>query len=275
MLRLLGTTQSVTKFVNEVPDEAALVAYGFAAPKTPAKDAPPAPRLKVTIGLKDAPPTDKERVYEFGKETSDSGFVYAREMGRPAVFTVPKLVYERFASPDLRDRAIFSDPAYDPATITVIEFKGWKDKFGGDAELHLERKDGNWVATKSPTAGFVPSPDKINAFLTGLKKLQIKSFVAGGVVPEHGFGGDKPYLGIILKTKSGPLIALNVGSLTDENRSYFLNSSWGLPATSPVSRSMPLRSSHTRKARRRSRGSQLGLQCAYHWVQFSIVRPGI
>ena len=39
MLRILGTTQSVTKFISEAPDEAALIGYGFVAPKMPANDA--------------------------------------------------------------------------------------------------------------------------------------------------------------------------------------------------------------------------------------------
>jgi hypothetical protein len=199
----------------------------------PPKGAPPAPRLKITIDLKGT--DDKERVYEFGSPTADPNFVYTRQVGKAIVFTVPRLVYDKFAAPELRDKAILSDPAFDPATITAIDLKGWKDKFGSDAELHLEKKDGTWIATKSPMPNFMPSPEKINAFLTGLKKLRVKSFVSGGVKPEHGFGGDKPYLGISLKTKQGPLINLNVGALTGESdKAYFLNSSWGLPPASPV-----------------------------------------
>ena len=37
---LLGTTKSVTKLVNEAPDEAALVSYGLAPAKMPPKGAP-------------------------------------------------------------------------------------------------------------------------------------------------------------------------------------------------------------------------------------------
>ena len=80
MLQLLGTTKSVTKLVNEAPDEAALVSYGLAPAKMPPKGAPPAPRLKVTIGLKGT--DDKERVYEFGNPTTDPNFVYAHRSAR-------------------------------------------------------------------------------------------------------------------------------------------------------------------------------------------------
>ena len=101
----------------------------------------------MTVSLKDAPPADNTRTYEFGKETADPNFVYARQVGRLAVFTVPRLVYDRIATPDLRDRTIFR---FDPAQVTGIEFKGW-GKAGFVTELIVEKnKDGcGW--RRSPT----------------------------------------------------------------------------------------------------------------------------
>lgn len=229
MLRVLGTTTSVTRYVNEAPDEAALISYGFIAPKTPAKDAPPAPRLKVTIGLKtDA---DKERVYEFGSPTADPNFVHARQVGKSAVFTVPSLVHDTFAKPDLRDRRLFR---FDVASVTGVEFKGWGQS-GKIAELHAEKnKDGIWVTKSPPTpAGFVLDPARLTAFLDLLGKTRVKSFVPGTALPEHGFGDEKGYLQVTLKSATGPILVLNLGAPTPDGQSYF---GWttSLPQSAPL-----------------------------------------
>jgi len=219
MLRLLGTTRSVTKFVSETPDEAALVGYGLAAAKTPPKDAPPAPRLKVTIGLKDAPVGEQERIYEFGNPTADPGFVYARQAGKAAVFTVPRLVYDKFAAPDLRDRHLFH---FDPKQVTTIEFKGW-GKAGFVAELQfVKNKDGAWIIQSPPTpASFMLDPAKLGAFLELLSKTKVKSFLTGAERPEYGFGNDKEYLQITLKGAGGPLLAMNLGALAPDGQAYY------------------------------------------------------
>ena len=229
MLRILGTTNSVTRFVNEVPDEAALISYGFVTPKTPAKDAPPAPRLKVTIGLKTE--ADKERVYEFGTPTADPNFVHARQVGKPAVFTVPSLVHDTFAKPDLRDRHLFR---FDVATVTGVELKGW-GRSGKISELHVEKnKDGIWVTKSPPTPpGFVLDPAKLTAFLDLLSKTRVKSFVPGTALPEHGFGNEKEYLHVTLKSATGPILVLNLGAPTPDGQAYF---GWttSLPQSAPL-----------------------------------------
>jgi hypothetical protein len=229
MLRVLGTTNSVTRFVNELPDEAALISYGFNTPKAPAKDAPPSPRLKVVVGLKSE--ADKERVYEFGTPTADPNFVHARQAGRAAVFTVPRLVHDTFAAPDLRDRHIFH---FDIASVTGVELKGW-GKSGKVSELHAEKgKDGVWVTKSPPTpAGFELDPAKLTTFLDLLAKTRVKSFVPGTAQPEHGFGNEKEYLQIVLKSATGPILALNLGASTPDGQAYY---GWtaALPQSAPL-----------------------------------------
>ena len=147
MLRILGTTHSVTRFVDETPSPAKLIEYGLAPPAMPPPMSPPSPRLKVVIGLKGTEAADKERVYEFGAITGD--FVYARQTGKAAVFTLPKFVFDKFAEADLRDRAIFQ---FDLAKISGIEFQGWKGMTGIVTELNFEKnKEGTWTV-KSPGA---------------------------------------------------------------------------------------------------------------------------
>jgi hypothetical protein len=208
MLRILGTTQSVTRFVDETPSPEKLAEYGLA---------PSAPRLKVVIGLKSTDPAEKERVYLFGKETSDPTYVYAQQVGKAAVFTVPKLIYDRFANADLRDRAIFR---FDPTTITAIEIKGW-EKLGFPFDLHAEKnKEGVWVATKPEK--FSLDPAKLSAFISLLSKTRVKAFVAGMPGLEHGFGDkEKEYLHILLKRGSEPPIAIQLGGLTSDGQSYY------------------------------------------------------
>jgi hypothetical protein len=207
MLRILGTTQSVSRFVDETPSPEKLAEYGLA---------PASPRMKVTIGLKTADPADKERVYLFGKETADPNYVYAQQAGRAAVFTVPKLVFDRFAHADLRDRAIFR---FDPASIAGIEIKGW-GKTGLVFELHAEKNtDGVWVPSKPKE--FALDPAKVNAFLTLLSKTTVKSFVPGPQTPEQGFGNEKEYLHILLKPANGGPIAIQLGNPTPDGQAYY------------------------------------------------------
>jgi hypothetical protein len=219
----------VTKFVNEAPDEPVLISYGLAAPKAPAKDAPPSPRLKVTIGLKTD--TDKERVYEFGNPSPDPNFVYARQAGKPAVFTVPRLVYDKFAAPDLRDRHLFR---FDVAQVTGLELKGW-GKAGKVTELHVvKNKDGEWVTQSPPTpAGFALDPAKVTAFLNTLSRTPVKSYLPGPTTLEQGFSDEKEYLLITVRIKDHPGIAMNLGGPTPDKQAYY---GWTsiLPQTAPA-----------------------------------------
>lgn len=219
LLRLLGTTQSVTRFVDETPSPEKLAEYGLA---------PNAPRLRVAVGLNTTDPADKERVYLFGKDTADPNYVYAQQAGRAAVFTVPRLVFDRFTTSDLRDRTLFR---FDPASITGIEFKGW-GKTGVVFTLNVEKnKDGVWVATQPKE--FALDPAKVTAFLDLLTRTRAKAFLPGSPTPEQGFGDPKESLIVTLKTAAGPLIALNLGASADGGTAYY---GWTsiLPQSAPV-----------------------------------------
>jgi len=227
MLRILGTTHSVTRFVDEAPSPEKLIEYGLASPAMPPPMSPPSPRLKVVIGLKGTDAADKERVYEFGAITGD--FVYARQTGKAAVFTLPKFVFDKFVEADLRDRAIFQ---FDPAKITAIEFKGWGTA-GFVTDLHFEKnKEGVWTVTKSP-GPYSVDPKKIETFLAVLNTTNVKTFLTGAPTAEQGFGDVKVSLIIVLKTAAGPLISLNLGASADAGASYY---GWTsiLPQTAPV-----------------------------------------
>ncbi len=231
MLRILGTTHSVTRFVDEAPIPAKLIEYGLAPAAMPMPMTPPAPRLKVVIGLKGTDPADKERVYEFGNITGDA--VYARQAGRVAVFTLPKFVYDKFAEADLRDREIFH---LDIGQITKVEFRGWKGSTGFVTELQFEKnKENNWIVAKSPgkPGEYALDPKKLEAFLATLNTTAVKTFLPGGLLPEQGFEEDKGSLGINLWTKDGMLMSITLGATTDGGASLYAATSI-LPKTAPV-----------------------------------------
>jgi hypothetical protein len=228
MIRILGTTHSVSRYVDEAPTPEKLAEYGLApAPGAKQPTTTPAPRLKLVIALTGTDPTDKERVYEFGNITGD--FVYARQAGKTAVFTLPKFVYDKFVDSDLRNREIFQ---FDPAKITVLEIEGW----GGNGfltKLKFEKKDGAWTAVPPSPAGFNVDPRKVDDFLNTLRTTSVKNFLTGGPAPEHGFGIDKDKMNIVLGTAQGYLLSLNIGAPTDGGASYFVWTSV-LPQTAPI-----------------------------------------
>lgn len=218
MLQLLGTTQSVTRFVDEAPDAAQLAKLGFT----------PAPRLKVVVGLQPGA-ADKERVYEFGADASDPNFVYARVAGKAAVFTLPRLVFDRLVNPDLRDRVVFR--AVPTGAVNKVELRGWGDA-GFVTELTFEKnKDGAWQATKAP-AGYVVDPAKVNAFLELLTRERAKSFEKGAPEGKHGFGDPKHALQVTLHWPGGA-IPLTLGASPDNGATYYGWSGW-LPQSDPV-----------------------------------------
>ncbi|MCI0703794.1 MAG: DUF4340 domain-containing protein [Planctomycetia bacterium] len=217
MLTTLATQQQVERFVDEEPTEARLIDYGFK----------PNPKLKVVVGLKTDSP-DKTREIEFGNLSANPDYVYARVPGKQAVFTVPKHVFDAFANPDLKDRAIFR---FDPAEATKVRLTGWGSA-GFETELVFEKKDGTWVVAKGPKgellapAGYAVDPAKVNAFLEMLTRQRVKTFLPGPLKPEHGFGDKKVYLVVNVDFKSMPGLGFNIGAETDGGASYFGWTTW-------------------------------------------------
>jgi Domain of unknown function (DUF4340) len=236
MLKALADTQSVTpvgRFIDENPDAGRLAEYGLGpvVGRPPMPGDPPAPRLKVVIGLKDSlDASDKERVYEFGKETSDVNFVYARQAGRAAVFTLPKSLADKFATADLQDRLLFR---FDPAQATSVKFRGWKAAAGFFVELQFDKnKDGVWTVAKAPP-GYTVDPAKVHAFLSTLSRARVKEFVKGAPNATMGFGDEKESFNAHITIANHPGIILDIWALTDGGTAYFAGTSLR-PATEPV-----------------------------------------
>jgi hypothetical protein len=207
MLDILATTPSATRVVDETPTPEKLAGYGLGT----------ATRLRVTVGLKSTAPEDKERVYEFGKETADPNFVYAQQRGRSVVFTLPKFIPDKFTNADLRNRSIFH---VDPAQVARVEITGWGQLGGKPLELVAEKnKDGVWVATKPPLPGFTLDPNKIAALMNTLSSLKVDKFTADNTPePRHGLNDDKQVFVVTLATATGAHhLHLRLGGPADPN----------------------------------------------------------
>jgi hypothetical protein len=226
LLTLLATEQ-VGKFVAEQPTKEQLVAFGLV---------PEAPRLKAVVGLDTgsaaagSPPpadADKERVYLFGNDVEPNGPVYARVGGKEAVFTVPRLIYDRLAGADLRDKTVVR---FDPAKVQRVRVEGWYELNRQKTTLTFERKDNTWVEA----GGFPVDPAKVDQFLRVLDGLKAKAFVPGPpqpaqrfpVAPEPGQPAQAPdqYQGlqVNVELEGGKRIDLNVGAATDGGANYFV-----------------------------------------------------
>jgi hypothetical protein len=185
------------------------------------------PRMKVTVTLKND--KDKQRVYEFGNETEDKRHVYARQEGRPVLFTIRKDVYTRFATEDLRDPVVYH---VDPAKVKRIKLRGWKGLVGPNPLVYLlERKGDGWSAISPPTpAGFTPDPAKVNALLAAVAAPKAEAFVDVGAKPQYGLDvAQNPNgLEITLEVEGGPARTLVLGNKVGNGPQVYAASS-GVP----------------------------------------------
>jgi hypothetical protein len=185
------------------------------------------PRMKATVTLKGD--KDNTRVYEIGNETEDKQHVYARQEGRPVLFTIRKDVYTRFATEDLRDPVVYR---VDPAKVKRIKLRGWKGLVGPNPLVYLlERKGDGWSAVSPPTpAGFAPDPAKVNALLAAVAAPRAESFVDVGAKPQYGLDvAQNPNgLEITLEAEGGPTRTLVLGNKVGNGPQVYAASS-GVP----------------------------------------------
>lgn len=179
-----------------------------------------APKLKATVTVDDP---DKERAYEFGGPTEDGRSVYARQAGRPYVFTVSQGVADRLRTESLRDHTVFK---LAPTGVKLVKLRGWKGAAG--PETYLFTKDGTTWKPQPPTpAGFTPDPAKLDALLKALAAPRANSFVAGGAKPEHGLdvAANPVGLEITIDRESGGPVTLVLGNKMEDGPLVYAASS--------------------------------------------------
>lgn len=198
--------QQAARYLSEAPTDQQLAGWGL-DPKNP--------RMKVTVGLKGE--AEKERVYLIGTETD--GFVHAKLDGRAAVFLLPKVVFEKFASADLRDRTV---ARFDRSKVKGLRIRGWRESpdSGGKMQVReFDKKDTGWAARGS---GYTADGVKLNGLLAVLDGLRAKSLVPGGPAQEQRFPPEtESGFEVTLELDGGQSVTLNIGGETPDKSAYF------------------------------------------------------
>lgn len=141
------------------------------------------PRMKATVTLSDK--SDTERVYHFGADVPDRPLVYAQQVGRPFVVTVPREILNRFQTDDLRDRVIHRVAPGDMTKVTIRSWTALNKQLNGKAErmvYAMEKKGDAWVGLEP--AGFTPNRDQVTGLLAALADPRTGGYLPSK--PEHG-----------------------------------------------------------------------------------------
>lgn len=154
-----------------------LSARELVAEKADAKDlaatyelAKPAYRVVVTL-TKDGKPATHD--FLFGKELPGKG-VYLKLGSKDAIYLVGAEVLAALRR-ELRDTVVLS---FDPAQVTGLTVRGWKNVVGAVTTLSFEQADGKWTV-KAP-AGYNLDVAKVNEVIGGLSRVQAERFVPAG-----------------------------------------------------------------------------------------------
>ena len=137
------------------------------------------PAAEVTLRLKDGKPLG----LALGAKSPTGVWVYAREVGKPAVFVVGDSVLRDTTRPlaDFRDKAVL---AFDQKDVTALEI------ITRDDTIAVEQADGRWKLTR-PRA--LPADgDMLRDFLEKLRAARVKEFVAEAPRSLEPFGLDRP-----------------------------------------------------------------------------------
>jgi len=137
------------------------------------------PAAEVTLRLKDGKPLG----LVLGAKSPTGVWVYAREVGKPAVFVVGDSVLRDTTRPlaDFRDKAVL---AFDQKDVTALEI------ITRDDTIAVEQADGRWTLTR-PRA--LPADgDMLRDFLEKLRAARVKEFVAEAPRSLEPFGLDRP-----------------------------------------------------------------------------------
>ncbi|PYN44202.1 MAG: hypothetical protein DMD95_11540 [Candidatus Rokuibacteriota bacterium] len=137
------------------------------------------PAAEVTLRLKDGKPLG----LVLGAKNPTGVWVYAREVGKPAVFVVGDSVLRDTTRPlaDFRDKAVL---AFDQKDVTALEI------ITRDDTIAVEQADGRWKLTR-PRA--LPADgDMLRDFLEKLRAARVKEFVAEAPRSLEPFGLDRP-----------------------------------------------------------------------------------
>lgn len=163
---------------------------------------------------------DAVRTYEFGNETDDKTAVYLRVDGQSFVTALPKGVYERFQTEDLRDRLVCT---IDTKKIQAIALIGWKHVFKKPTKYRFERSGSDWKLTEPADEKRSVDPAKMEILLAALAAPRAVALLAGGFQPEYGFDLQKAEnnLEVHMEMDDKSVISWHFAKETDGGANYY------------------------------------------------------
>jgi hypothetical protein len=196
----------VNSIIAERPTDEQLKSFGFAPP-----------RFKVTVEI--AGSATQQRTYEFGNETADRNFVYARHGAGSLIYTVPKADVDRLLNEDLRDSELYR---VNIARLTGLTIKGWTNRLPIPPAHEYKRTGEAWSCVSPKDA--VADPNRINAILNHITQPRAVKFL-GPIKPEHQLDPGKGAIEITLVQDGSPPITLTLGAEIDGGLHYAAMSS--------------------------------------------------
>jgi hypothetical protein len=179
------------------------------------------PKSRVAVAQQGAPAQE----VLFGNKTPDEGSVYAKQPGKPRVFTVPAYSAAVFDKKpfDLRDRDLLH---VSRDAVRKLEVTG---PDGGYALARDERGEWGFTAPLSTRAGRW----SVDGLLGNLETLRMESVAAEDATDPKPYGLDKPVRTVRLGLADGHTKALEIGAPTGEKKHYAREGGRGLVAVVP------------------------------------------
>jgi hypothetical protein len=178
---------------------------------------PDAPRMKVTVSIKEAK-GEAERVYLFGGDAgTDKRNVYLKPADQDLVFEVDRGTFDQFQKADVQEMVVHR---IDKTKVKTVKITGWQEVLGTPTTLVIERKDGKW--TLASGGMFELDPKKVDAFLDTITTPRAESFVVykDGPKPEHNLDVTKNALAIELVMDNTDVVKMVISAPNKEGKVF-------------------------------------------------------
>ena len=174
------------------------------------------PRIEATVTLKDSA---EKLVFQFGNETDDKQYFYARFGGKDRVYRVARVSIVPLLQGEIQDLTIFR---VDPKKVTSLKMTGWKDVAVNPVTLEFTRKSPIEWSCKQDDKDVDSA--KVERFIDSLSLVRADRFVSrkGSPTPEQKLTVDAGALAIELSVEGEKEpITLTVGATDMDGKTRF------------------------------------------------------